>query len=198
MKLVEKSQNVIKTFDVDYENGIKCEFTTTNGKLTNYKFSKGFVNLVYVENIDELKNSHWSKHYEILKSQKFTISKIKKFEDFDKLFYVGGGMDGMLKDKDGNFLSSLIILDQTFFSCYLHIETKKEKCQKIIDSLNKEYIIDYNIVEIPYYNHNEEKKHHYTLHLVVKLTDELYRKFMGNENYLSDFIKVDIFNSLKQ
>ncbi len=197
MKLVEKSQKVIKTFEVDYENGIKCEFTTTNSKLTNYNFSKDSVNLTYVENIDELKNSHWSQHHTFLKT-KLTITQIKKFEDFDKLFYVGGGRDGMLKDKDGNFLSSPIILDQIFSACWLHIETKKEKCQKILDSLNKEYVIESKVVEIPYYNYNVDKNHHHTLHLVVKLTDELYRKFMGNENYLSDSIKVNIFNSLKQ
>ena len=198
MKLVEKSQKVIKTFEVDYENGIKCEFNTTNSKLTNYKFSKGLVNLTYVENIDDLKNSHWSQHYKVVKTQNLTITKIKKFENFDKLFYVGGGMDGMLKDKDGNFLSSLIILDQIFSACWLHIETKKEKCQKIIDSLNKEYVIESNVVEIPYYNHNDDKKHHHTLHLVVKLTDELYRNFIGDKKHLDDTIKVEIFNFLKQ
>ena len=120
MKLVEKSQKVIKTFEVDYENGIKCEFTTTNSKLTNYKFSKGLVNLTYVENIDDLRNSHWSQHNDFLKT-KLNITQIKKFEDFDKLFYVGGHIDGMLKDKDGNFISSYINFDQIFSACWLHI-----------------------------------------------------------------------------
>jgi hypothetical protein len=199
MRLVEKSQKIIKTFEIDYENEIKCEFTTTNGKLTNYNFSKGSVNLTYVESIDELVNLHWSEHYKVIaKQKKLTITQIKKFDDFDKLFYVGGHIDGMTADKDGNFISTPIILDQVFSACFLRIETKKEKCQKIIDSLNKEFVIDYKIVEIPGYNWSESKKHHYTLHLIVKLTDELYNKFLNNEKkYLDDTIKVNIFEFLK-
>lgn len=198
MKIIEKESKTIKKFEVDYENGIKCSFTTTNGKLTKYDFFSETNFLTYVENIDELKNIHWSKHSEILgKQKKLTISKIKTFNSFDKLFYVGGHIDGMLQDKDGNFISSIIILDDIFSHCWLHIEKKKEKCQKIIDSLNTEYIVDAKVVEIPYYNQNNNKKHHYTIVLSVKLTDELFNKFMGSESYLNDTIKVNIFNFLK-
>ena len=197
MKITEKESKVIKKFEVDYENGIKCEYTTTNNKLTNFSFSSNTNCLTFVENIDDLKNNHWSKHFSLIKKNIFTIKKIKDFKDFDKLYYVGGSRDGMLKDKDDNFISSPILLDDIFFHCWAHIETKEKKCQKILDSLKKEYILESKIVEIPGYNQNENKKHHHTLNLLVKLSDELYNKFIGNETYLSDMIKLDIFNFLK-
>lgn len=196
MKIVEKDSKVIKTFEVDYENGIKCEYTTTNGKLTKYSFSSDKTSLTYVENIDELRDIHWSKHYENIKG-KLTITKIKKFQDFDKLFYVGGSYDGMLKNKDGNFISTPIILDEIFFQCWMHIETKEKKCQKILDSLKKEYIVNSRIEQIPGYNWDDDKRHHYTLKLTVKLTDELYNQFMKGKQHLDDMTKVDIFNFLK-
>lgn len=198
MKLIEKSQKIIKTFEVDYENGIKCEYTTTNGKLTKYNFFSNKFALTYVESIDELKNIHWSQHYKIIEKQKkLTIAKIKSFNSFEKLFYVGGHTDGMLKDINGSFISTPITMDYIFFQCWLHIEKKKEKCQEILDSLNKEYIISSNIEEIPYYNQSENKKHHYTLNLTVKLPDDLYNNFMATDDYLSDMVKVNIFNFLK-
>lgn len=199
MKIVEKSSKIVKTFEVDYENGIKCEYTTTNGKLTKFNFSNEKSNLYYVENIEELKNTHWSNHHKLMNKVKMTISKIKKI-DFDKLFYVGGVIDGMLIDRNGMFISTPIILDEIFSQCYLHIEKKKEKCQAILDSLNKEYIINSKVVEIPYYNKSEDKKHHYTIYLTVKLPDDLYNKFLknSNANYMDDMVKVDIFNFLKE
>lgn len=198
MKIIEKSQKIIKAFEIDYENGMKCEFSTNNGKLMDYKFSNGLFNLTYVESVAELSNIHWSDHQKIIKSQKkLTITQIKNFEDFDKLFYVGGHMDGMTKNKDGVFISTPIILDYIFFQCYMSIEKKKEKCQEIIDSLNKDYIIESNIIEIPYYNQNDDKKHHFTLHLTVKLPDDVYNKFMNGKEHLDDQIKIEIFNSLK-
>ena len=198
MKLIEKSQKIIKTFEVDYENGVKCEYTTTNGKLTNYKFFNSNFELTYVESIDELKNNHWSQHHKFIAKQKnLTIAKIKSFNSFDKLFYVGGHIDGMLKDRNNNFVSTPIILDSIFSQCFLHIENKKEKCQKILDSLNKEYITSSKIEEIPYYNQNEDRKDHYTLNLTVKLPDDLYNNFMKGYNYMDDMVKVNIFNFLK-
>lgn len=196
MKIIEKDSKIIKTFEVDYENGIKCEYTTTNGKLTKYSFSKDKTSLTYVENIDELRDIHWSKHYKNIKG-KLTITKIKKFQDFDKLFYVGGGYDGKLMDKDGNHISTPLILDDIFFSCWMHLETKKEKCQKLLDSLKKEYIVKSEVVEIPGYNWRDDKKHHYTLNLTVKLTDELYNNFMKGRDHLDDTVKVEIVNFLK-
>lgn len=71
MKIVEKDSKVIKTFEVDYENGIKCEYTTTNGKLTKYSFSSDKTSLTYVENIDELRD---------IEEEKEILSKKRKKE----------------------------------------------------------------------------------------------------------------------
>ena len=197
MKIIQKGTNIIKNFEVDYENGIKCEYTTTNNKLTKFSFFSDTNFLTFVENIDDLKNNHWSKHHNIIKKNNFSVNKIKNFKDFDKLFYVGGHSDGMLKDKDNNFISTPILLDEIFFKCWVHIETKEKKCQKILDSLKKEYIIESKIVEIPYYNQSVDKNHHYTLNLTVKLPDDLYNNFIDTESYLDEKIKNDIFNFLK-
>ena len=69
----------------------------------------------------------------------------------------------------------------------------KEDIRSFYLKNNKEYIVDAKVVEIPSYNQNDNKKHHYTIVLTVKLTDELYNKFMENESYLNDTVKVNIF-----
>lgn len=193
-KIIKK---IIKNYLIDYENGIKCEYTTINSKLTSYKFYNDKFNLSYVpdENLDKLFKIHWSEHYKFI--GKLKITEIKKFTKFDNLFYVGGGNDGMLRRKDGYFLSTPICLDEIFSACWLHIETKKEKCEKIIANLKSHYILESKIVEIPYYNQSDNKKHHWTIILKIKLSDEEYNKFLGNSIYLDDIIKRNIFNFLK-
>ena len=66
-----------------------------------------------------------------------------------------------------------------------------------MDSLNNEYIIESKIEEIPYYNQNDDKKHHYTISLMVKLPDDIYNKFLSGKKYLDDMTKAEIFNFLK-
>jgi hypothetical protein len=202
MKVIEKELNVVRKFVVNYENGIKCNCVTTNDKLTQFSFMNSKENLTYVKNIEELKNSHWSDHHKILLSQNsnsifYTVDDILNFKDFDNLFYVGSSFDGMLKDRNDVFISTHIRLDSVFSQIYLKIETKKEKCQKIIDSLNKKYVTDYGIVEIPYYNCSENKKHHYTINLTLMLPDDLYNEFMKGKKSLDDNIKVKIFDFIK-
>jgi len=198
MKILETSQKIIKDFLIDYENGIFCKYTTTNNKITSFYFyNYKKTNLEYVDDINELKKVHWNKHHEFL-NKKFTVKELKKFTEFDKLYYVGCSRDGMLSDKDGNFISSVILIDMTFSKIYLKIEKKKEKCQKMIDSLNHDFVLTSNIVEIPYYNQNEYKKHHYTIELELIIPDDDYRNLLGNKEYLDDETKVKIFNFIKK
>lgn len=199
MILTEIKKVVTKTFVIDYENGITCRYTTNNGKLDHYTFSTNKMTLNYVpsEKVPLLRTSHWSKHHELIETFKSVI-KLKEFTEFDNLFYVGSHRDGMLRNKDGEYLSTPIRMDDAFCSIYLRIETKKEKCQAILDSLNKEYILASNYIELPYYNRRENKKHHYTLDLTVLVPDDIYRRFLGDKSHLDDACKVEIFNFLKK
>lgn len=198
MILTEIKQTVTKVFSIDYENGITCKYITTNDNLTTYSFNNSdglILQYISTENIPLLK-SHWSDHYKLIETFK-SINNLKLFTEFDNLFYIGGHHDGMLRDKDGNFLSSVIRLDSVFCQCWLNIEKKKKKCQKILDSLKSEYVLKSNIVYIESYNHDLNKHHHHTLELSILLPDDLYRNFLGNNNSLDDDNKVNIFNFLK-
>lgn len=92
MKIVEKDSKVIKTFEVDYENGIKCEYTTTNGKLTKYSFSSDKTSLTYVENIDELRD---------IEEEKEILSKKRKKELENHLKAMDIARDKILKEIEG-------------------------------------------------------------------------------------------------
>ena len=51
MKIKETGVQIIKNFEVDYENDIKCNYTTINNKLSKYEFLNSTNNLTYVEKI---------------------------------------------------------------------------------------------------------------------------------------------------
>lgn len=198
MILTQIEQIITKSFVIDYENGIQCNYSTNNDKLTYYKFSTNNMTLDYVpsEKVSLLRTTHWSTHHELIEIFESEV-KLLEFVEFDNLFYVGGSRDGMLRNRNGEYLSTPIRMDNIFCSCWLHIETKKEKCQAILDSLNKEYILSSSYNEIPYYNRNDNKKHHYTLDLTVLVPDDVYRKCLGDKSYLDDMSQVEIFNFLK-
>jgi hypothetical protein len=145
----------------------------------------------------KLKNTHWSKHYDLFTKQKVTKKFLETFKDFNKLYYIGGGRDGMTAHSNGVFISTPVLMDDTFFQIYERIETTKEECQKILDSLNDKFIIKKDIVDIPYYNQNEEATDHYTISLMVKIPDDEYLKIMGTEKFLHDEHKKGIFEFLK-
>ncbi|MCK9417358.1 hypothetical protein M0Q97_11995 [Candidatus Dojkabacteria bacterium] len=55
-----------------------------------------------------------------------------------------------------------------------------------------------NIKRIPSYNWSDDKKHHYTLDLLVKIPNDAYQKILGNKTYFDDMCKIEMFNYLKQ
>jgi len=195
MKITE-TQKIIKTVVIDYENGITCKYHTTNGILTSYIFSNIFkMKLNYVKDVDCLLSTPFYEQSNLITNIE-TILELENFNMFDNLFYIGGHSDGMLADRNGNFLSIPTRLDDVFCQCFLHIEKKEEKCKKILDSLNQDFLISTNIVKIPSYNWSDDKKHHYTLDLLVKIPNDAYQKILGNNIFFDDICRLEMFKYL--
>ena len=199
MKIVKTEDKTVRfqNYTIDYENEIICYVKMRNTSI-RYEFEKNKKRLQYVSDIQPLINSHWSDHHRCFKLKKFTLNELKNFKEFDKLFYVGGILDGMLLDHNLKPLSSVIILDNLFFSIWEKIETSKEECEKILKSLNKKYILKSRIDEIPYYNQNDYSNDHYTLYMEVLLSQNAFVKCFGDAKHLSDIEKKKIFEFLKK
>ena len=146
--------------------------------------------------LEKLKNTHWAKHYDLLPKHKPTKKSLEAFKDFDKLYYIGGGQDGMTAYANGTFISTPVLLDDSFFQIYENIETTEKECQKILDSLNDKFIIKKDIVYIPHYNQSEEATDHYTITLMVKIPDDEYLKIMGGSKHLFQDERKKIFKFL--
>jgi hypothetical protein len=197
MKIKLKKTNLTKAYTIDYENNVYCDVMVTNNKVSSFSFKTKYL-LSYVEDIELLKNSHWSKHYEFLKEKVFTFDELKNFNEFDKLYYVGSNIDGMLKDRFGNHISTVIHMDYIFFTCYKRIETSQEECLKILTSLNKEYLLEGNVIEDPYYNWSDYTSEHYSLSLKVKFPDDIYNQLLNGNSFINDQVKINIFDFLKK
>jgi len=188
-KLLNKKQ--ICNYCIDYENGVFCNYTTENGKLTYYNFCNSLFT----------KLTHWSDHHKLINKDKFSSElELESFNDFDKLYYFGCCSDGMTYTKDNTPISTPIYLNETFCQCFLKIETTREECQSILDSLNKEWILESKINYIPYYNQNNESSNnddHYTLSLLIKLPDNIYIKILNGEKNWGDKQNKKTFELLK-
>ena len=186
---------------IDYGNKVFCHYTLVDDKVVYYHFSQNKVKLTYVtkKQLKELQNTTFDEHYKIIteSSKKITDGVLKTFNDFDNLICVGGSSDGMLKDRFGQVLALPIRIDTIFSSCYLNLETSKKECQNVLDSLNPLCFKDAQIVEIPWYNQNEDLDEHYTINLTIIPTQEQYETALGNKTYLDDYCKVKLFNLIK-
>ncbi len=196
MRTVEKT--ILEKINIDFGNNVFLSYTTENGVLKSYNFKNKNHRLYYIldEHIDALTNSHWSEHHEIIQKNLniLTIDELEKFQKFENLFYIGCGLDGMVRDFKGNVVSSIIRFDDIFSQIYLKIETSKQECEDILNSLNVEYIKSSKIVEIPYYNQNKNKKEHCTIVLDVLIPDKILRNFLKIEktDYINDSVKKKI------
>jgi len=156
-KIKEKHYQVTEG-TILYNNGINCDYILRDGKLKEYRFYTKFpgeqkeVKLEYIDNIEELKKLPFHLHHTQLISPNLSLNEILNFTSFEHLYYIGGHIDGMIRDCKGNFISSLIHLDDTFFNIYFDINTFeqanafKEKCKKVKEFRN------IRITKIPYYN----------------------------------------------
>jgi len=195
MKSRKTSTLIIEKYKLDYENGILCDVTIKNKKLFDFSFhtkGKNKLNLMVVENIDEVLNHHWSEHHNTIITKEFSsIDDLKKFNDFDDLYYIGASRDGIVKDKNGNILASIIILSDSLFSIYCHIKRKtdvdilKEKLSK------SKNIFDIKDYTIPYYNGGGE-----SIQAKMKISDKLLNKHLNSSEYLDEYKKIAIIEDL--
>ena len=188
-----KTVNVIEDYTINYENGIICTSQVINDKLISYNFKANKLRLNPIENIDEVLNYHWSEHYNIAKETKFeTVEELKNFKDFDNLYYLGGSNDGMIKDRNGKFLSSVIILDDIFCSIWAKIGTPKI-VNEVYDLIhNHEWVKKIDKVKIPYYNQDDGKTH--SLRIEIKPDTEVLNEILTRlkVKYINDMVKLEL------
>ena len=190
-KLLDTKTITTNHYTIDYGNDIFCDIETQNDKVVNFNFrNSDDLKLLIVKNIDEVLKYHWSKHNEILKSKNIrSLKSLENFKDFDQLFYIGGSFDGEVKDRFGDYKSSVIKLSDSFFSIYCNVKRKsdadtlKEKLEKLDIIRN---IKDYSI---SYYNGDGD-----TLTAEMIISDELYNKIRKNHNYKSDELYIEILS----
>lgn len=157
MKILNKKIKNVETFTIDYENGVTCEVEKLNGfgnrhrRLKDYTFRNKGGRLIYVKNLDKIAKVHWSNPGTILRESIIKIKKITElyeFSDFDNLIYYGGGMDGMIRDYEGNPISSVQIIDS--YSTYRGLKGNLSLDNK------PDFVIGYNLEDIQVYDEEEE------------------------------------------
>jgi hypothetical protein len=180
--ITNENIKIEKTYTIEYENGIKCAVVEINDILTYYTFLKENkrYRILNDSDIEFIKNNHWSKHHEI-ESITITKEELLNFKNFQSLYYIGAGIDGLTHDINGNYVESIIFLSDIDSQIYLDIETSEKHCKNILNNANKEFIVNSNIKYIPYYNQEENKDEHYTISLSAKLPNDLYTKYIESE-----------------
>jgi hypothetical protein len=190
------------TKKIAYDDEYKCILDFENDCLMNYGFYKGNMRLNYLNDgeLIEIRNTHWSDHYKILeKKESFTVEQLLDFNDFDKLYYVGGSTDGLVKNiKTGKYISTPIILDEIFFQVHLKLESSKAECIKILSYIDDSFLVSSKVVQIPYYNANKQSPNNHTLNLIIKIDDENYNRLLGNNKNVNDYVKIEIIKFISK
>lgn len=177
MKILNKKIKTVETFTIDYENGVTCEVEKVNGRLKDYTFRNKGGRLIYVKNLDKIVKVHWSECSPILRESMIKIKKITElyeFSDFDNLIYYGGGMDGMIRDHEGNPISSVQIIDS--YSTYRALKGNLSLDNK------PDFVIGYNLEDIQVYDEEEE--------------DDIYTKSPSLEILLSQEDYIQMFEDI--
>jgi len=196
MILKEVNVEVRKTLEINYENGILCTVHLINDKMDHYRFHNEKYKLTYLspEMVEYVINNTWGDVERENVNISLSFDELLKFEDFDNLYYLGLGMDGMFRKQDGTPISTLTRFDSIFCQCYLEIETTEKECQDILNSLK--YVKSSKIIYIPYYNQTEEKNYHNTLDFNVLIPNDIYIEILNGE-ILNENHKRQIFEILK-
>jgi hypothetical protein len=180
--------NLLKTiitedFCVDYGNDFYCYYQLINKDLawSYFKFKDTNLKLKYCSNIDEFTNKCWFDiDYDLL--PKLTLDEILNFNQFENLYYFGGGYDGLTKRPDGKIISVPIYFDDITCKNALNIETSEEECEKILESLIYGDFLEKSIYYIPHYNQDDELSEHFTIKFKVKLKQEIFDIFYNQHN----------------
>ena len=198
-----KIETVSSLMKVSYGNRFYCEYIKSKDSVSNIRFKKNkkdYLTYLPDEKLETLKNSIWQKHGEVLSDYlQFADEKwIHEFNQFDKLYCVGGSIDGMLRKSDGTPISTPWLIDSTHFKIYEKLETKKENVEKYLKNLKNKYIKESKIVEIPYYNRSDEADGHFTLELVVKFSQKEYIQLLGKSTWVSSDEKQKMVEFIKK
>ena len=82
------------------------------------------------------------------------------------------------------------------------IKNKNDYLKKLYlnQNLDQKYldILDKKIVEIPYYNQNEDREDHFTLEILVKIPESEYLEIMGNKEFMDDECRKKVFAFLRK
>lgn len=192
MKITNRKETNTVRYTIDYENGIICnviieecnvsEFSNSD-RLLIYTFRNEKHKLHYLtdEDYKKILDIHWS-DFESKKSIDSFVNPINmseqdlfEFKDFDKLMTVGSSVDGTYRDQHGLPLSTPIIIDSVHSYIYTKITTleESEKYKAILDNIS--YVTKCEIVDIPYYNQNEEGEDT-SLYVILKLPENIFYK----------------------
>ncbi len=193
IKNYKKDVLVKEEYKIDYENGIVCYVKLNNGDVEHYRFYNRDMGLELVDDINNIINNHWSVHHKFLITG-LCESELKNFNDFDKLFYIGSHSDGTTKDRHGNLIGSLLILDDTFCSIWGEIGTP-EVVDEVYDKLkDHKWVKKIDKIELPYYNSSDDRTH--TVRIEFIPDSEILNDFFikRKSKFIDDGVKLDLLN----
>jgi hypothetical protein len=202
---VKETTSIVVNGTIDYKNGVFCEYRKKDKKLVSYNFynkKRKVLEFIKDEVIEEMKFLSWEKWHECQEKSGFSFQDLLDFNEFEKLYYVGYGIDGMLAKQDGRFVSTVVYLDYIYMKIYEEIQGSKQDCQKIIDELIKKdtskFIVNSRVVKIPHYNLDvgDGSNGDHSIEIEVKLTDEIFNDLLKKEDYVSENVKKRIFSFL--
>ncbi len=149
-KVVQIVENKVGTF----ENDVTCQYTLTNGNVTEFKFYRDkFPLLVYIPDevdLDSLQFNSYHKHFKDIKIK--TEQDIIDFEP--KIVHLYNLYDGNLRDYNGNYVNVMYPLYDAY---YQFVERNDLENIKIVAEFLKNHeefdvIGDIDIRDVPYYN----------------------------------------------
>lgn len=198
MKILNRNKHSVERFLIDYENDVECSVELVNDKLSKYIFRNSDESILYlIEDIQIFKETHWSSHHKLFKDTKnLKLKDLENFTEFDKLYIMGGSKDGTMRDRFGNTISSLQILDDIHCKIYHKINTLKKSNQFKEFADQFDWVKKCEVVEIPYYNREEDDGDTHSVRFEVllpdDLNDEMYK--VTKSGYFNDDCKSYIIN----
>ena len=193
MKVKKINEILIKNYEIDYENGVICNYTVKNNRLSDYSFSKENKYFQIIENIDECVCVPWFEYNKVMKIRQIKkVRELKNFNEFDKLFCRES--ESLLFDINNNVQDSVFFFDDSFFSIFCHIKRKSDADELRLRLEKNDLFYDIQDVEIPYYNGGGD-----TLTVRCNVSSDIIKKYLEKSNhddYLDDYSKIQIINEL--
>lgn len=170
---------------IDYENGVSANFIITSKEGEVISFTYAFFitdtknKLSEVDNLEILQNLPFSEHHTFKNQNKLTtLEELIEFNQFDKLYYIGGSIDGMIRDRFYNPITSLVYFDSFFCS------QQNISINQVIKTLDEKNII-YKKEIVYSYDDEFEDKDSVSFHYLF--SQEIYNKIMKDKTYIDEF-----------